>query len=390
MVIAARRQIGQWGLIAVAITATGGPLALAALYAPELLGAANPSAGFVALLAPILFLAPVAIWWWYARRETSSGGLYSYVRTAAGRRVAWVQAGLWILSYALYLLYTTEYIVYDILSSTFPGIRGYRPWLEILIPIAIALIVLGGRTIMIGAVAVLAVGQLALVVALAVLTIGHDAPASSFQPTAPAHAIATASAGIALLFVCGSLPLYLGGEARNGTRTLPRALIVGFLVTAVAIVIAVFPIAANPAFTHTEIPGASIARVFGGPGWGYAIGAGVAASVAGVMIIEYVALTRLVHAVTGWSVRMVTWVVAGLLALSGPVSLIDPDEFYDALIRPSLIALWASQILAVAVFPFYVRRFRPVRLWHWLVTAAAAAILAYGLYLNIVHTGDAS
>jgi hypothetical protein len=55
-----------------------------------------------------------------------------------------------------------------------------------------------------------------------------------------------------------------------------------------------------------------------------------------------------------------------------------------------LIALWASQILAVAVFPFYVRRFRPVGLWHWLVTAAATAILAYGLYLNIVHTGDAS
>jgi hypothetical protein len=87
---------------------------------------------------------------------------------------------------------------------------------------------------------------------------------------------------------------------------------------------------------------------------------------------------------------MVTWVVAGLLTLSGPVSLIDPDEFYDSLIQPSLIALWASQILAVAVFPFYVRRFRPVGLWHWLVTAAATAILAYGLYLNIVHTGDAS
>lgn len=381
-------QIGQWGLIAVAITATGGPLALAALYAPELLGAASPSAGFVALLAPVLFLAPVAIWWWYARREASSGGLYGYVRTAAGRNVAWVQAGLWLLSYALYLVYTTEYIVYDVLTHTFSGIEPYRPWLEVLIPLAIAAVVVAGRAVMIATVAIIALGQMVLVAVLAAVTIGHDAPADSFTATAPSGSIGSAGAGIALLFVCASLPLYLGGEARAATRTLPRALIVGFVVTAVAIAVTIFPFAANPAFLHADIPGVSIATVFANQTTGELIGAGIAVSVAGVIIVEYVAVTRLVHALSGWSIRGVTYAVAALLAVSGPISLINPNKFYQTLIRPSLIALWASQILAVAVFPMFVRKYRPVRPIHWIMAAAAVAILGYGLYLNVLHPSD--
>jgi hypothetical protein len=48
---------------------------------------------------------PLVIWLRYARRVNGAGRLYSFVEAAAGRRVAG-QAGLWIVSYLLYLLYT--------------------------------------------------------------------------------------------------------------------------------------------------------------------------------------------------------------------------------------------------------------------------------------------
>ncbi len=43
------------------------------------------------------------IWFGYARHISSAGGLYSFTEAAAGRRVALAQAGLWALSYLLYL-----------------------------------------------------------------------------------------------------------------------------------------------------------------------------------------------------------------------------------------------------------------------------------------------
>jgi hypothetical protein len=61
--------------------------------------------------------------------------LYSFVEAAAGRRVALVQAGLWIVSY---LLYTTDQIVYDTLPAVLPGERSYQPLLEIAIPVTLA------------------------------------------------------------------------------------------------------------------------------------------------------------------------------------------------------------------------------------------------------------
>jgi hypothetical protein len=55
--------------------------------------------------AAVAFGFPLAIWLGYARHVSSSGGLYSFTEAAAGHRVALAQAGLWALSYLLYILH---------------------------------------------------------------------------------------------------------------------------------------------------------------------------------------------------------------------------------------------------------------------------------------------
>ena len=112
------------------------------------------------------------------------------MREAAGARLALVQAGLWIFSYALYLIYTTASIVYDTLPAVTPGITPYQPYLEIAIPVVLAAIMLAGRAVTIAVLGVLAVGQLALVAVLAVVTLSHDHPAGSFALQRPSPSLA--------------------------------------------------------------------------------------------------------------------------------------------------------------------------------------------------------
>src|SRR5262249_57169282 len=123
----------------------GGPLALAALYAPTIVADASASAGLAMVAAAVVFAFPLAIWLRYSRQVSGSGGLYDFVESAAGRRIALVQAGLWILSYLLYLLYTTAQIVYDTLPVVLPGVRPYQPLLEIAIPVALAAAMIAAR-----------------------------------------------------------------------------------------------------------------------------------------------------------------------------------------------------------------------------------------------------
>src|SRR6202000_1720662 len=129
------RPIGQWAYAGVAVTSLGGPLALAALYAPSIASGASSSAGLAMVAAAVVFGFPLALWFGYARHISSSGGLYSFTEAAAGRRAALPQAGLWALSYRLYLLSTPAKIVYDTLPAVLPGEVRYQSLLEIAIPV---------------------------------------------------------------------------------------------------------------------------------------------------------------------------------------------------------------------------------------------------------------
>jgi amino acid transporter len=380
------RPIGGWAFLGVTVTSLGGPLALAALYAPNIIADASASAGLATLAAAVVFGAPLAIWLRYSRHITDAGGLYAFVEAAAGRRLALLQAGLWIFSYLLYLLYTTATIVYDTLPAVLPGIAPYRPVLEIAIPVALAAVMLTGRTATLAVTGLLAAGQMALVGVLATLAASHHAPAASFGTGAPAGALATASGQTALLYICGSLPLFLGGELAHPIRTIRRGLVAGYLLVAVGVIAAVFPLAAEPGFTRAPIPGMALAQAYSGHSLAVAVGVGSAVSIVGVMLVEYLALTRLVHAVSRRPMRSIVRVLAVALVGTAPITLLNPRGLYYDLLKPSLVALWLSQLLVFAVYPRFASRNHGRRIPAWTLSAAASAFVIYGLWATVQHT----
>lgn len=383
------RPASGWAFAGVAVTSFGGPLALAALYAPGIVSDSAASAGLAMVAAVIVFTIPLAIWLRYSGQIAGSGGLYSFVEAAAGRQVALLQAGLWIVSYLLYLLYTTAQIVYDTLPAVLPGERPWQPLLEIAIPVALAGVMIAGRRVTLVVTGLLAAGQLAIAVALDGVTVTHLAtPVTSFGASAPAGPLATATAQTALLYICGSLPLFLGGELARPARTIRRGLIATYLLSAVVITAAVAPLAADPAVARAPIPGMALAARFAGHGFALVVGVGVAVSVGGVMLVEYLALSRLVHVVTSWPLRQVIVAIGIVIVVVAPFTLLNPERIYNDLLKPSLVALWLSQLIVFAVYPRFVARQGGRRLPAWGLAAAASAFAIYGLWATIHHSSS--
>jgi amino acid transporter len=382
------RPVGQWGFAAVAVVSLGGPLALAALYAPSIAGGASSSAGLAMVAAAVAFGFAPAIWLGYARHVSSSGGLYSFTEAAAGRRVALAQASLWALSYLLYIVYTTAQIVYDTLPAVLPGEQRYQTPLEIIIPAVLAGVMIAGRRVALLVIGLLAAGQLAIAAALSGVTLANVAtPPGTFGGTAPAGSLAIASGQTALLYICGSLPFFMGGELggdpRRAFRVTRRGLLGAYLATVAIIVAAVAPLSADPALTHSPIPGMAVAQRFVGHGFAVTVGIGVAASVAGVILVEYLALSRLAVAVTAWPLNRVVIGIGAIMIAVAPVLLINPDRIYASLITPSLFALWLSQLLTFAVYPRFVARRGGRMLPACVLAAGATALAVYGLWTTI-------
>jgi amino acid transporter len=384
------RPLGSASFLAFAVISFGGPLAIAALIAPSVLASAGStaanSAGLTLLIAPAVFAVPIIIWLRYSKHIQGSGGLYDFVKVAAGPRVALLQAAIWTVSYLLYIVYTTIQIVYDLLPAEFPGEKSWQTPLALLIPVVLAVVMVAGRRTAIMTAAFLAVAQLVLVgIVDGVALANVNAPVSTFGTAATGHELATASLQNSLLYVCGSLPLFLGGELARPALVIRRGLIGTYLLTALVVLLAAVPIAADPALLHAEVPGMELAREFSGAGLADAIGVGLALSVGGVMLAEFFALTRLVHAVTAWNLRQVTWVIAALIVIAAPLMLIDPDSLYDALIKPSLVALWLSQLIVFAVYPSFAKAHGQRLLPACALSVGASALAIYGLVITLQH-----
>jgi hypothetical protein len=379
------RPVTAWSFTGIALTALG-PLGLAALLVPGVVADASASAGLAMVTAAVVFAAPLAIWLRYSRQIASAGGLYAFTEAAAGRRIAMLQAGLWIISYLLYLIYTTAQIVYDVLPVVLPAERRYQPVLEIAIPVAVAGVLTAGRRATLIVTGALAAGQVAITAALAGVTIAHlGAPAASFgaAASAPAGTLVTATGQTALLYICGSLPLFLGGELARPGVTMRRGLIIAYLISAAVTTAVVFPLSAAPAFTRAAIPGMSMAQQFAGRGFAIVVGVGVAASIGGVMVAEYLALSRLARALTSVSQRRVTSALGVIVVVAAPITLINPERIYDDLIMPSLVALWLSQLIVFAVYPRFAARHRQRMLPAWSLTVIAVALTLYGLWTTV-------
>ena len=155
--------------------------------------------------------------------------------------------------------------------------------------------------IVIGAIAA---GQLALAFVLDGVTLANlTTPVSTFGASAGAGPLAKAGAQTSLLYICGSLPLFLGGELARPAQTIRRGVLGAYAVTALVVILAVAPLAAAPGLAATDIPAVSVAEQFSGAGLAHAIGIGIAASLAGLILCEYFALTRLIPAISRWRTR---------------------------------------------------------------------------------------
>jgi hypothetical protein len=304
------------------------------------------------------------------------------VEAAVGRRAALVQAAIWSFSYFLYLPYTVTDVVYEMLGDVFPGLRPWRPVLEIALPVAIVGLVLLRTTTVLRVLLASAAVQLLLALILGFVMLRHaGAPASSFTRVPPGGRLVRGSGNVALLFLCGSLPLFLGAEVAGGSRAVRRTLLTAGAVVAGYLVFVAWPLAAvDPRLTHAHLPGYQIAGAYSGRALAIAIGVGGAVSVTGLIVAEYLALSRLLHAVTRVAVRrLVIWIGVPFVAFDA-LSLVDPEAFDENVLRPSLVALFLSQLIVFGVFPIYRARRGRLTPLDVLIAAGAFALMTWGLY----------
>ncbi len=330
-----------------------------AVVGPDAAGSrALTSAGLVAVLGAAAFAAPFWVWFRFSEEIASDGGLYGFVRLAVGERVARVHGGIWIVSYALYLGFTVTQIVYDLLPIAFPGVRPYRPVLEIGLPALLSAALIWRERAVLWGLLVSALAQLGLVIALGIVVLdATGVHASAFAPHGNAGSVTRGIANVSLLFLCASLPLYLGGEVAGGARTVRRVLPAAVAVTAAVFVLGLFPLAAlaSSRLASLELPGYTVAQVYSGHGLAVAVAALAVISVIGLIAAEFLALTRLVRAMLGVPVARSARVLAlGWLPIAA-VSLLSPERIYGYMLTPSLAALYLSQIFVFAAFPRWAR-----------------------------------
>ena len=380
--MAASRPIGLPLLLGFAIASIGGPVALVFQLLPPALGsAAEPSIGLVTLVALLLFAFPVAVWFRFSERIATAGGLYAFVEAAAGTTAARIHGVVWIVSYFLYLPATVTAIVYETLPDLAPGIRPYRTTLELLLPLVFAALVLLPLRASLAVVLVLAAGQLVLVLVLGALEIANVGfPLSSLALHGNAGDATRGTGTATLLFLCASLPLYLGAEVRGGGRTLGRGIVAATAVVGAYVLFAAIPLAAVPASLRgADLPAQAIGSAYGDHALGFVAGVATVVSILLLVFAEYLALGRLLTAMAPLRLTPSLLGIGAVFLVFDALALLGPNGFYDNALRPSLAALYVSQLIVFAVYPLWERSRRAVVAVP--VALVAAVPLAYGLYL---------
>jgi amino acid transporter len=365
-----------------AIASIGGPLALANFLPGTAGDEAIGSAGLVVALAVAVFAAPLTLWLVYSRRVVSPGGLTAFVDAAAGRPAALVHGWIWSLAYFLYLPYTITFVVYDVLPPVFPGIVPYRWVLELFFPVAIVVLVLAPLRLALVSLLVVGLAQLVLLLVLGGVTLAN-VPAR-FAAAPEADPTARAVAGTALLFICSSLPLYLGAEVRGRSRTVRRGLVFAVAVVGLCFFVVALGMSTVPrVLLEFPVPAAAIAKYYSGRSLEVAVALGIAVGTLALIVAEYLALGRLLHWLHGLPLRRVLlWIAVPFIA-ADVISLVNPEEFYDKLLKPSLGALFISQLIVFLVFPLFQRGLR------WLpLVAIASGLAGWGFYILV--SGSAS
>jgi hypothetical protein len=344
------------------------------------------SIGLVILLGALLFAAPVAVWCFYLRRIATDGGLFAFTELAAGRRVALVQGWVWLVSYVLYLVYTVTQVVYDLLAPSFPTLTRHRGQLLVVMPLLLVAGLLLAERLMFVLLAISAVAQVALLLVLTwVVWRGAGVHVSSFAPHGHSGTLARGVANTALLFTCSSLPLFLAGSVVGGAVTARRTLIGSVAGVAVLVAAAAFSLSAlaSTRLASLDFPGRTVAELYSGSTLADAVAIVSAASVTGLIVTEFIAITRVGHAMFGVPVRRVAQVVAVIFVAGDLISLANPDKIYDDTITPSLTALYISQAIVFATYPLLLRKEGLRRPFEVALAVVATGLMLFGLEVAI-------
>lgn len=370
-----------------AVSAIGGPLALVTVVGPDAVGAgALHSIGLVVLLGALLFGAPIAVWCLYLRRIATDGGLFAFTEIAAGRRAAMVQGSIWLVSYVLYLVYTVTQVVYDLLAPSFPSLTAHRRELLVVVPLVLVAGLLLAERLMFVLLAISAVAQVALLLILTwAVWRGAGVQMTSFAPHGSSATLTRGVANTALLFTCSSLPLFLAGSVVGGAVTARRTLIGSVAGVAVLVAAAAFSLSAlaSSQLASLDFPGRTVAELYSGSTLADAVAVVSVASVLGIVVAEFIAITRVGNAMFHVPVKRVARIAAVIFVAGDVISLIDPDRIYDDMITPSLTALYISQAIVFACYPLLLRREgvrRPLQVG---LAVVATGLMLFGLEVAV-------
>jgi hypothetical protein len=81
-------------------------------------------------------------------------------------------------------------------------------------------------------------------------------------------------------------------------------------------------------------------------------------------------------------------VIGAGIVLAAPFTLINPDGFYNTLLKPSLVALWVSQLIVFVVYPLFATKRRQRALPAWTLGLIASAFAIYGLVTTLQQSSS--
>jgi hypothetical protein len=251
------------------------------------------------------------------------------------------------------------------------------------LPLAFTAAVAAPLRISLAPVLLLAGIQLLLLPLVSGVMIAHvGAPASSFAPHAGTAVLAGGATTVSLLFLCASLPLYLGAEVRGGARVVRSHLGAAVCVVGALALVAAFPLALVPdRLRFAPLPGYAIAEAYAGRWLAVPVGATIVASILTLVFAEFVALGRLLRTMSGIRSGAATLAVGGAFLVADAAALLGPDGFYEQALRPSLFALYLSQLIVFVVYPLRSRASSTRRLAPLALASLATAPMVYGIYL---------
>ncbi len=380
-----RASIPDYLLYGFAIASIGGPLALVTIYFFTSSYPVGTYSLYATLFGILLFLAPLLVWYKYSKKIVSSGGLYTFVEKAVGAKTAKLQGWIWLISYFLYLPYTVTYITYSLLPFLFRNLTPYLPLIQIALPmIIIVSLILSFRKVLYF-IFVTAIMQLIIIsiIAYKMLSVSllHSfASVSGTGIAAFSHGVLVTS----LLFVCASLPLFLGDEAKGGGKSIRKVLVFSFFIVAIFFILgSIALVSATQQQAASGLPGFLVLGSAIGKNFAYFVAIFSIISIFDLIIIEFIAIQRLSFSMLNLKPDRSLTIVGVLFILFSALGILNPEAFYQDTLILSLMSLYVSQVIVFLAYPFFARKRFKLQFIDIIIAMVSSLMMLYGLYVVV-------